>query len=302
MKEYFLPTNVWILSKGRPVNMSSRLFSKWGIDHTIFVEPQDEEAYRAVLLPHAHLHILPQNNGGIGFVRNQMLETARSLGNVPYWMCDDDVENIWPSHVVRGKYVRKLKGGSAVDAMDHVERECLAHPEIAFGAPAHIGNIWTQSTTNTKIDYTSFFINWIHPGRIHPELRWIGHGSEDVLFAGQMVMTGGRLAWILGTGVEVAPIGFSPGAGGMAEYYQKWDEKVVPACQRMETHIERFRSFILQRLPPGKERDSVGRMKLVRWFKPTWARGGDYNIPRWSALRKLRLIADRHGIYMTPSS
>lgn len=301
MKEYFLPTNVWILSKGRPSNMSSRLFSKWGIDHTIFVEPQDEEAYRAVLLPHARLHIISQNNCGISFVRNQMLETARSLGNVPYWMCDDDIKNIWPTTVISDK-VRRLPGGSAVDAMDHIERECFAHPEIAFGAPAHVSNIWAQSKTDTKIDYPSFFINWIHPGRIHPDLRWIGHGLEDALFAGQMVMTGGRPAWILGAGVEVAPIGFSPSAGGMTEYYQKWDEKVIPACRRMEEYIERFRSFILERLPLGKERESVGRMKLVRWYNPKWAHYQDSITLRWSALRKLRLIADRHGIYMTPSS
>ena len=294
-----MPTNVWILSKGRPDNLSSRLFSKWGIQHTIFVEPGDEAAYRACLLPHADLHILPKSNGGICFVRNHMLETARSMGDVPYWMCDDDIKDIWPTHVVDGK-VRKLKGGSAVEAMDHVERECLAHREVAFGSPAHVGNIWSQSTTETRIDYPSFFINWVHPGRIHPDLRWVVDGRDDCLFAGQMVMTGGRPAWVLGCGVDVAPIGFSPGAGGMAEYYQKWDEKVIPACRLLEMHIERYRSLVLECLPDGKEREGVRKMKLVRWFKPKWSRGGDYNIPRWSALRKLRLIADRHGIELRP--
>jgi len=293
-----LPTNVWILSKGRPDNLSSRLFSKWGIEHTIFVEPGDEAAYRAALLPHAGLHVLPKNNGGICFVRNHMLETARAMGNVPYWMCDDDVKDIWPTHVVDGK-VRKLKGGSAVDAMDLVERECLAHPEIAFGSPAHVGNIWAQSATDTKLDYPSFFINWIHPGRIHPDLRWKVDGRDDVLFAAQVVMTGGRPAWVLGCGVDVAPIGFSPGAGGMAEYYQKWEDRVIPGCRQMEAIVESYRDELLQRVDET-ERPYIAKMKIVRWFKPKWARGGDYNIPRWSALRKLRLFSQSHGITQVP--
>jgi hypothetical protein len=297
-----LPTNVWILSKGRPSNLSSKLFSSAGIEHTIFVEPQDEAAYRAVLLPHASLHILPQDNGGICFVRNHMLETARAMGDVPYWMCDDDIKSMAPTELVGG-VPRKRKGSGPSDVaacMDSIERGGLAHPEIAFAAPAHVANLWAFDFCGMKLDYPSFFINWVHPGRIHRDLRWHVPGRDDTLFAGELTLTGGRTAWFTTVAVDVAPIGFSPGAGGMAEYYARWDEKVIPGCQGLEACIEGHRAKAVDGLC-GKDRKRAETMKLVRWFKPKWSRGGDYNLPRWAALRKLKLMCDAAGLKLEPA-
>ena len=87
--EYF------VISKGRSdVVGTSRLLDASGIAHTIVVEPQDKEAYEKTLVGSARLMVLPENDRGIVYVRNFVLNNARRCGIRYLCMMDDDVKAV----------------------------------------------------------------------------------------------------------------------------------------------------------------------------------------------------------------
>ena len=58
---------------------------------TVFVEPQDEQAYRQVHGARFQWQVLPKNDGGFGYLLNQQLHHAKQVGLPYYVFCDDDV-------------------------------------------------------------------------------------------------------------------------------------------------------------------------------------------------------------------
>ena len=78
---------VCIPSKGRPGTLLPSKLE--GLPFLVFVEPQDQASYQAAGI--SNLHVLPANNQGISFVRNYILDYARSHSHDWIWMIDDDV-------------------------------------------------------------------------------------------------------------------------------------------------------------------------------------------------------------------
>jgi glycosyltransferase involved in cell wall biosynthesis len=76
----------FIPSKGRPQTKTYKLFEAVGITVMHFIEPQDFDAYN---VPNK-VSIL-QNDKGIGYVRNFMLQYAKDNNHDWIIMCDDDV-------------------------------------------------------------------------------------------------------------------------------------------------------------------------------------------------------------------
>lgn len=60
------------------------------IPHTLVVEPQDEKSYR-LNHPLADILVLPKSNQGITYVRQFILDYARSKGFLKYWQIDDNI-------------------------------------------------------------------------------------------------------------------------------------------------------------------------------------------------------------------
>jgi hypothetical protein len=77
---------IYIPSKGRPENTTGQLLTQAELPFTLVVEPQDAPAY----LKHwseGRLMILPRDNQGIAYVRNQIIAQNKHW----YWMLDDDL-------------------------------------------------------------------------------------------------------------------------------------------------------------------------------------------------------------------
>jgi hypothetical protein len=85
---------ILIPSKGRPSGKTSPLLSSASIPHRIVVEPQDHAAY-ADANPSASLVTLPEDNRGLAYVRNFILDLARSENLGWFWMMDDDIDRFF---------------------------------------------------------------------------------------------------------------------------------------------------------------------------------------------------------------
>jgi hypothetical protein len=81
---------ITIATKGRPQTKSYLHYQKFDIPVFHFVEPQDEAAYVAAKVP--NLVVIPDNNRGLWYVRNFILEWARKSNHKWIWMNDDDVK------------------------------------------------------------------------------------------------------------------------------------------------------------------------------------------------------------------
>lgn len=80
-----IPT-VYVPSKGRPSGSTAKLLAESGINFLVVVEPQEYDAYKAVV--GKRLLTLPASNQGIAYVRNWILQHHDSGW---YWMLDDDI-------------------------------------------------------------------------------------------------------------------------------------------------------------------------------------------------------------------
>lgn len=90
---------ILIPSKGRPACDTVRLLNSLGNqDWGVFVEPQDRDKYGFGPL----VQVLPENNQGIAYVRNYMIQWAKER-KIPYfWMIDDDIQSIhWQDRKAR---------------------------------------------------------------------------------------------------------------------------------------------------------------------------------------------------------
>ena len=89
----------YIPSKGRPSTSTYKLFQEVGIEVIHFIEPGEMELYD---VPNK-VDIL-NDNQGIGYVRNFMLDHAKASGEEWVLFCDDDVRSFG---VYNGKTVKK---------------------------------------------------------------------------------------------------------------------------------------------------------------------------------------------------
>lgn len=100
MKTSRLPP-VYIASKARPWGRTMQLLKDSSVPYTVFVEPQDREAYDAS----GHdLWVLEDNDQGLYAARQQILDHARGLKQEWYWMLDDDITGFF--EVVNKRCVR----------------------------------------------------------------------------------------------------------------------------------------------------------------------------------------------------
>lgn len=85
---------ILIPSKNRP---NSKLFNSLKTDNLLFniiVEPQDYETYQDAGYKD-NLIILPENNRGLAYSRNFILNLARNSKYSWFWMLDDDITNFY---------------------------------------------------------------------------------------------------------------------------------------------------------------------------------------------------------------
>jgi len=99
----------------------------------LFIEPQDEGAYRSAY-PSTDIVVLGENDRGVAFARQSMLEYTRANGWERYWQIDDNIRQFG---VVVNKRVRTT---TATDVLTSIEdlatssRIVLLGPDFALWA------------------------------------------------------------------------------------------------------------------------------------------------------------------------
>lgn len=98
--------DVCIPSKGRPRTWTYTWLQEHGYNVYHFVEPQDEREYREAGVP--NLVVIPDNDRGLMYVRNYILDWAREGGNEWIWILDDDITHLGiaidgKSHIIQAK-------------------------------------------------------------------------------------------------------------------------------------------------------------------------------------------------------
>lgn len=108
-----------------------------GLMPVLFVEPQEAADYQGAYAG-VPLVLLAQDNQGIGYVRQAILEHARATGLGWYWMLDDDITAFY--QVVRGRNVKvgarvALRGAQSLFAhLGDVGQAALEYRQFAWSA------------------------------------------------------------------------------------------------------------------------------------------------------------------------
>ena len=120
-----------IPSKARPSGSTLRLLQAAGVPFTVYVEPQDHDAYQA---QGWNCRVLETNDQGLPYVRRVILAHATDW----FWMLDDDITAFYAT--VKGKAVKTdprtaLEASQAyfVDAT-HIAQASLEYQQFAWRA------------------------------------------------------------------------------------------------------------------------------------------------------------------------
>lgn len=165
---------VYVISKGRADSrLTVKALERLGVPHRVVIEPQERDAYAAVMSPDK-LCLLPFSNLGQGSIpaRNWVWEHARSLGAARHWILDDNIRSFARLHraerrpVADGTIFR-----AAEDFVDRYENVALAGFEYR-GFLSTTANTWPPVRFNTRI-YSCILIKNDLP------YRWRGRYNED---------------------------------------------------------------------------------------------------------------------------
>ena len=280
---------VWILSKGRPNPIFSQKLSAECIDHVIWVEPQDYESYRdATICKHVTLRRIPENNRGVTYVRQLMLDFAREEGH-QVWMMDDDILGFFRM-LQRGPddKARKRQAVSIMTALTEAESKfianklsygCLIHNAFAiFGAPGmnfrklDYGSIWIDGASFPKsINYNSIL------------------GREDLYLAIQHVLDGNRAACDNDISVNHQPSANPKATGGLASWYADWEANVLTANAQLESFLDTLQASYVSLLDTKTQKE-LKNLKLYRQYEMAHGprKGSTDTRPKWASIIKLR--------------
>jgi len=286
--------NVWILSKGRPDPVTSKVLDSHGVNHVIWVEPQDEAAYRLALRPTASLRILEKDNQGIAYVRQALLDEGRRIQQ-PFWMLDDDIHKMFKllDRLPDAKAMKRTADGASV-ILSEMQRDFL-EAGVCYGSPANDAFAVFGSTAMNFRTLNYVFI-WLDPRKLPADLNYDLPGREDVYFAAKMILMGGRGAQHGGYSFVVTPLAANK-TGGLVELYADWENKVIPVCKEMEASLDAKTAEIVDQLPANLKK-AWGGKKVYAWYKIGYgaSKGKDYIKLSWVNLAKLAKLMKENNI------
>ena len=281
---------IWLPSKSRPNPSFSQKLSSEGLDHTIWVEPQDYDNYRnSTTCKHVTLQRIPKDNQGVTYVRQLMLDFAREESHQA-WMMDDDINGFFRMLPVR-EGIDKARRRVALtinDALSAAENKfvansltygCLIHNAFAiFGAPGlnfrklDYGSVWIDGAKYPKtVNYNSI------PGR------------EDLYLAVQLVLDGNLAACDNDISVNHRPSADPKAKGGLADWYADWEANVLPANSDLESRLDVLMKRYVDRFDVKSQKQFVGRKLYRRYAIAHGPRKGSIDTrPSWQNIMKLR--------------
>ena len=153
---------IYIPSKGRPDFATAKLLNEphppyidpyvvMDIDmeekprpYTVFVEPQDAEAYR--IAGHASIVVLRENDKGVAYARQPILDYAIQNNDRWFWMIDDDVIQ-FSAYQLDGYGYGDEMGRIHPGVFAHIEHHKMAYMNLAgIAAIAIEHEIWLART------------------------------------------------------------------------------------------------------------------------------------------------------------
>lgn len=126
---------IYIISKGRADSrLSSKALEHLGVPYYIAVEPQEVDAYSAVIDPAKVLSLPFSNHGkGSGPARNWVWEHSMSNGFARHWILDDNIKEFWRfNHNQRIRMESGFFFRAMEDFCDRYENIMLAGPQYKF--------------------------------------------------------------------------------------------------------------------------------------------------------------------------
>ena len=141
---------VAIPTKGRPSTTTYKLLGD--IPFTHFVEPQDMAAYQAAGVP--NLQEISDNDKGITFVRNYILDWGHVQGHKWLWIMDDDVNGFGVA-----KAGKTIKGDHNVLTQFHKAVEQFKFPVNGLN---YCQYAWSYSTKKQASPSTNVHLRYAH--------------------------------------------------------------------------------------------------------------------------------------------
>ncbi len=209
---------IYVPSKGR-AGKSPLIAEWWGQGVSVVVEPQEEGAYRAAY-PNATLVVLPQDNGGITFVRQFILQRMRDWGTGGwFWMLDDDIKAFY--RVVNKRCVKTpmpevLAAAEAQFATDSlIAQGALEYQQFAWSAARPLKlNGYCDVAVILNVDRTK-------TANYCQEVA----GKEDRDFTIQLLANGWRTARATHCAFAAPKNGSNP--GGLSDWYADRDRELA---------------------------------------------------------------------------
>lgn len=164
---------VYIISKGRwESRMTARSLDAMGVPYRIVVEPQEHDAYAAVI-PREKILVLPFSNLGQGSIpaRNWVWEHALHEGATRHWILDDNIQGFYRLNRNAKRLV--LSGATFRAAEEFTDRwENVGLSGFQYESFAARRSKWPPFAMNTRV-YSCILIRNDLP------FRWRGRYNED---------------------------------------------------------------------------------------------------------------------------
>jgi DNA polymerase I-like protein with 3'-5' exonuclease and polymerase domains len=172
---------VYIISKGRAdTRLTSRALEWIGVPYHIVVEPQERDAYAAVIDP-AKILVLPFSNLGLGGIpaRNFVWDHAVSVGAERHWILDDNISGFCR---FQDNLKVELDNGATFcaieDWVDRYENMAMAAFNYDYFAPRKQGAKIKPITLNTRC-YSGILLRNDLTNADGTPVRWRGRYNED---------------------------------------------------------------------------------------------------------------------------
>jgi len=213
----FIPT------KGRTTTKTYKLFEQVGIEVRHFIEPQEIDKYNV-----PNKVSIQENNKGIGYVRNFMLEYARTNNLEWVLVCDDDVTAFG---IYNGKTVKK-DASIWFEILDKAKK--LPFEMIGINYTQHAWHEKTNYSVNKKFAEVCVLMN---VKNIHWNYRPQFNLKEDRDFALQTIKNGNGILRFNRSWFACPDVGSN--AGGLQDLYKakKDEESAKKMCSEWNPFV-----------------------------------------------------------------
>lgn len=223
---------VFIPTKGRADSrMTMKMFDALGVPYTIFVEPQEVDAYAKHIDP-ALIHVLPHQNKGLTITRNYIWDYAAELGVEYFWTFDDNIDGLY-------RFNHNLKTPCADGTLlavieDFAQRyENLAIAGMNYFMFVKRKFVIPPYILNTRV-YSNMLIKTFATNRAGAPFRNVTFYNDDTDLCLRVLKDG----WctVLFNAFLIYKQTTMTVAGGMTDYYAQTDKRLEFVRELQEAH------------------------------------------------------------------